>query len=147
MIIIFLIWVLTLSKGATRACSKTSKGFELLKLTAKSKVLKNSKKSRKVTEFEELKRVRTLSFKNDNFDWKIYRPRKLSNGKVMMATTPHPVGTEFVLKTIHVRNLNFQKGGFLNYFLDGLNHRNFQKQCDCSKPSGKFADLAQFRSL
>ena len=80
-----------------KKCSKPSKGFEFLKLTAKPKVLKNSKKSRKVTEFEELKRVRTLSFKNDNFDWKIYRPRKLSNGKVMMETTPHPVGTEFVL--------------------------------------------------
>ena len=84
-----------------KKCSKTSKGFELLKLTAKPKVLKNSKKSWKkswkVMEFEELKRVRTLSCKNDHFDWKIYRPRKLSNGKVMMETTPHPVGTEFVL--------------------------------------------------
>ena len=45
-----------------------------------------------------------------------------------------------------VRNLNFQKG-FLNYFLDGLDHRSFQKQSDRSKPSGKFADLPQFRSL
>ena len=44
--------------------SKTSKGFEFLKLTAKSKVLENLKrswkKSWKVMEFEELKRVRTL---------------------------------------------------------------------------------------
>ena len=44
--------------------SKTSKGFEFLKLTAKSKVLENLKrswkKSWKVMEVEELKRVRTL---------------------------------------------------------------------------------------
>ena len=44
--------------------SKTSKGFEFLKLTAKHKVLQNLKrswkKSLKVVEFEELKRVRTL---------------------------------------------------------------------------------------
>ena len=45
--------------------SKTSKGFEFLKLTAKRKVLQNLKmswkKSLKVMEFEELKRVQTLS--------------------------------------------------------------------------------------
>ena len=78
-----------------KKCSKTSKGFELLKLTAKPKVLKNSKKSwkksLKVMEFEELKRVETLSCKNDHFDLTIYRPRKLSNGKILMETTPHLV--------------------------------------------------------
>ena len=37
------------------------------------------------------------SCKSDHSDWQIYCPRKLSNGKVMMETTPHPVGTEFVL--------------------------------------------------
>ena len=94
------------------------------------------------------------SCKNDHSDWKIYCPRKLSNGKVMMETTPHPVGSEFVVmfgwltKTINVRNLNFQKGRFLKFFfMDGLDHRNFQKQCDRSKPSGKLAELPQFRSL
>ena len=47
-----------------KKCSKTSKGFEIWKLTAKPKVLENVKrswkKSWKVMEFEELKRVRTL---------------------------------------------------------------------------------------
>ena len=40
-----------------KKCSKTSKGFEFLKLTSKPKVLKKSKKSWKVVEFEELKIV------------------------------------------------------------------------------------------
>ena len=43
--------------------SKTSKGFEFLKLTAKPKVVekvrRSCKKSWEVMEFEELKRVRT----------------------------------------------------------------------------------------
>ena len=43
-----------------KKCSKTSKGFEFLKLTSKPKVLKKSKKSWKVMEFEDLKIVRTL---------------------------------------------------------------------------------------
>ena len=49
---------------AVKKCSKTSKGFVFLKLTAKPKVLESLKrswkKSWKVMEFEELKRVRTL---------------------------------------------------------------------------------------
>ena len=43
-----------------KKCSKTSEGFEFLKWTAKPKVLENLKRSWKVMEFEELKRVRTL---------------------------------------------------------------------------------------
>ena len=47
-----------------KKCSKTSKGFVFLKLTAKPKFLESLKrswkKSWKVMEFEELKRVRTL---------------------------------------------------------------------------------------
>ena len=49
-----------------KKCSKTSKGFVFLKLTAKPKVLESLKrswkKSWKVMEFKELKRVRTLEF-------------------------------------------------------------------------------------
>ena len=48
-----------------KKCSKTCKGFAFLKLAAKPKVLKNLKRSWKKTwkvmEFEELKRVGTLS--------------------------------------------------------------------------------------
>ena len=44
-----------------KKCSKTGKGFEFMKLTAKPKVLENLKRSWKksweVMEFEELKRV------------------------------------------------------------------------------------------
>ena len=46
----------------------------------------------------------------------------MENLNVMMESTPHPVGTEFVLmfgcftKTTNVRNLNFQKGRFLLCF-------------------------------
>ena len=47
-----------------KQCSKTSKGFEFLKMAAKLKVFENlkrsCKKSWKVMEFEKLKRVRTL---------------------------------------------------------------------------------------
>ena len=48
-----------------KKCSKTSKGFEFLKLTAKPKVVekvkRSCKKSWEVMEFEELYRVRTLN--------------------------------------------------------------------------------------
>ena len=49
-----------------KKCSKTSKGFVFLKLTAKPKVLESMerswKKSQKVMEFEELERVQTLFY-------------------------------------------------------------------------------------
>ena len=43
-----------------KKCSRASKRFEFLKLTAKSNVLENLKRSWEVMEFEERKRVRTL---------------------------------------------------------------------------------------